>query len=252
MVEYAESWANSGKLVVIAALDGTWQRQPFHSILQLIPLAEDVCKLKAVCSTCQQDAAFTKRLTKEIELQVGLKAALLICKLGYSLQWFGVCAASGQPLLQCPNISVLPWSSLLHHRTGFNVTVRLHHLVAGSWRSREVCCSLQDLLLVKTWCRQAYSYRTQYAGVKVSHCSPFAALSLHSTSRSARPLSPAHVQSQKMWALRKLTYSSQAQAVRNCTGISLTEACLECSTQVVHLQQKLCSRFNGVIGAMHT
>lgn len=102
MVEYAESWANSGKLVVIAALDGTWQRQPFHSILQLIPLAEDVCKLKAVCSTCQQDAAFTKRLTKEIELQVGLKAALLICKLGYSLQWFGVCAASGQPLLQCP------------------------------------------------------------------------------------------------------------------------------------------------------
>ena len=93
VVEYAERWANSGKVIVIAALDGTWQRQPFNSILQLIPLAEDVCKLKAVCSTCRQDAAFTKRLTKETEVEVGLEAALLSCQLGDSLHWTGVWCA---------------------------------------------------------------------------------------------------------------------------------------------------------------
>ena len=82
VVEYAESWANSGKVVVIAALDGTWQRQPFNSILHLIPLAENVHKLTAVCSTCRQDAAFTKRLTTETEVEVGHKAALLLWQAG--------------------------------------------------------------------------------------------------------------------------------------------------------------------------
>ncbi len=42
IVEYAERWANEGKIVIIAALDGTFQRQPFNSILELIPLAEEV------------------------------------------------------------------------------------------------------------------------------------------------------------------------------------------------------------------
>ena len=93
LVEYAERWANAGKVVVIAALDGTWQRRPFNSILQLIPLAEDVCKLKAVCSTCRQDAAFTKRLTKETEVEVGHKSALLTSQLGESLHWIGVWCA---------------------------------------------------------------------------------------------------------------------------------------------------------------
>ncbi|KAA0203507.1 hypothetical protein HAZT_HAZT001796 [Hyalella azteca] len=41
--------ANSGKVVIIAALDGTYQRQGFGSILQLVPLAESIVKLTAVC-----------------------------------------------------------------------------------------------------------------------------------------------------------------------------------------------------------
>lgn len=42
LVEYAERWANAGKTVIVAALDGTFQRKPFNQILQLVPLAEEV------------------------------------------------------------------------------------------------------------------------------------------------------------------------------------------------------------------
>lgn len=74
-MQYAEKWANAGKIVVIAALDGTYQRQPFNSILQLVPLAEDVCKLKAVCSGCRREAAFTRRLGDETAVEVSLGVA---------------------------------------------------------------------------------------------------------------------------------------------------------------------------------
>ena len=42
LVEHAERWANMGKIVIVAALDGTFQRKPFNQILQLVPLAEEV------------------------------------------------------------------------------------------------------------------------------------------------------------------------------------------------------------------
>ena len=57
--------ANNGKLVVIAALDGTYQRQGFGNILQLVPLAESIVKLTAVCNTCFEEASYTKRKTSE-------------------------------------------------------------------------------------------------------------------------------------------------------------------------------------------
>lgn len=61
--------ANSGKTVIVAALDGTFQRQPFGPILNLVPMAESVIKLKAVCMICFNDAAFTKRLGTEKEVR---------------------------------------------------------------------------------------------------------------------------------------------------------------------------------------
>ena len=48
--------------VGIAALDGTFERKNFNSILDLVPMAEHVTKLSAVCMSCGDDAAFTKRL----------------------------------------------------------------------------------------------------------------------------------------------------------------------------------------------
>jgi thymidine kinase len=39
--------------------------QPFHSVCELIPLAESVTKLSAICNHCQDEAAFSKRLTDD-------------------------------------------------------------------------------------------------------------------------------------------------------------------------------------------
>ena len=70
LVERAEQWANSGKHVLVSALDATFQRKPFNNVLELIPLAENVIKLTAVCTQCHKNASFTKRLSSETELQV--------------------------------------------------------------------------------------------------------------------------------------------------------------------------------------
>ena len=62
LVEFADSWANRGKIVVVAGLDGTYKREPFPNITNLICKAEEVHKLSAVCTVCGDDAHFTKRI----------------------------------------------------------------------------------------------------------------------------------------------------------------------------------------------
>ena len=49
VVEFADQAANRRKVVLVAALDGTFDRKKFNRILELIPLAEHVTKLNAVC-----------------------------------------------------------------------------------------------------------------------------------------------------------------------------------------------------------
>ena len=61
IVDVCEKLANAGIVVVVAALDGTFQRKPFGKILSLVPLAEQVTKLSAVCIECGMEAAFTRR-----------------------------------------------------------------------------------------------------------------------------------------------------------------------------------------------
>ena len=41
--------------------------QPFGDVLKLIPLAENVVKLSAVCMKCYGEAAFSKRIGPETE-----------------------------------------------------------------------------------------------------------------------------------------------------------------------------------------
>ena len=62
LVEFCERWARLGKTVIVAALDATFQRKPFNDVLSLVPIAEDVTKLSAVCNACGCDASFTKRV----------------------------------------------------------------------------------------------------------------------------------------------------------------------------------------------
>lgn len=65
------------KTVIVAALDGTYQRKPFGTVLDLIPLAENVVKLSAVCMICFRDAAFSKRIGSETEVEV--RALSFVC-----------------------------------------------------------------------------------------------------------------------------------------------------------------------------
>lgn len=45
-----------GKTVIVGGLDGDFQRKPFGKILDLIPRAEHIVKLTAVCFNCGGDA----------------------------------------------------------------------------------------------------------------------------------------------------------------------------------------------------
>ena len=61
VVEFCDRWANKGKVVICAALDGTYEREMFNDILKLVPMAESVDKLTSVCAMCSKDASFTLR-----------------------------------------------------------------------------------------------------------------------------------------------------------------------------------------------
>uniref|UniRef100_G1QGS4 Thymidine kinase n=1 Tax=Nomascus leucogenys TaxID=61853 RepID=G1QGS4_NOMLE len=93
IVEFCEAMANAGKTVIVAALDGTFQRKPFGAILNLVPLAESVVKLTAVCMECFREAAYTKRLgtEKEVEVIGGADKYHSVCRLCYFKK------TSGQP-----------------------------------------------------------------------------------------------------------------------------------------------------------
>ncbi|KAF4039104.1 Thymidine kinase domain-containing protein [Phytophthora infestans] len=70
LVEFCQEAANLGKVVVVAALDATFERKAFDNVIELIPTAEKVIKLNAICSSCGQDAAFTRRLVADKTLEV--------------------------------------------------------------------------------------------------------------------------------------------------------------------------------------
>ena len=53
---------------MVAALDGTFQRKGFPSVLELVPLAENVVKLNAVCMNCFGEGSYTKRISADKEV----------------------------------------------------------------------------------------------------------------------------------------------------------------------------------------
>lgn len=84
-VAFAEEMANLGKIIIVAALDGTFQRKAFGNILSLVPLAESVVKLHAVCMQCYKEAAYTKRIgaEKEVEVIGGADKYQAVCRKCY-------------------------------------------------------------------------------------------------------------------------------------------------------------------------
>jgi thymidine kinase len=63
-------FADHGKVVIVAGLDGTFQKKPFGRLLELIPIAERVVKLSAICVYCGKDAAFTQRIVDNSEVEL--------------------------------------------------------------------------------------------------------------------------------------------------------------------------------------
>ncbi|XP_059163833.1 thymidine kinase, cytosolic-like [Physella acuta] len=85
VVAFCEKMANQGKVVIVAALDGTFQKKGFGDILNLVPLAEHVHKLTAVCMNCYNEASFTKRIGSETQVEVigGADKYLAVCRQCY-------------------------------------------------------------------------------------------------------------------------------------------------------------------------
>lgn len=82
MIEFSERASNEGKIVIISALDGTFLRTGFENVINLIPKAEKVKKLAAICKLCGQNASFTFRtcLVDAIQLIGGDEAYIPLCR----------------------------------------------------------------------------------------------------------------------------------------------------------------------------
>ena len=64
LITGVEKYVRKDKILIISALDGTFERKPFGQIPNLIPLCDDIMKLNAICMVCGNDAPFTHRLGK--------------------------------------------------------------------------------------------------------------------------------------------------------------------------------------------
>eukprot|EP00937_MAST-01D_sp_MAST-1D-sp2_P007965 g7965.t1 len=86
LAEFCDLAAGAGKTVIVAALDGTFERKPFATTSALLPLAEDVTKLTAVCSDCGASAPFTWRSGELMEVEVigGSELYTPVCRQHYA------------------------------------------------------------------------------------------------------------------------------------------------------------------------
>jgi thymidine kinase len=62
LVEVANRLADQGKRVVIAGLDMDYLGRPFEPMPQLLAIAEDITKTRAICMRCGNPATYTQRL----------------------------------------------------------------------------------------------------------------------------------------------------------------------------------------------
>ena len=70
LIECVDKWANMGKIVIVAALDSTFDRKPFGRVIELVPISESVDKLTAICVECKENAAFTFRTNTSHAVQL--------------------------------------------------------------------------------------------------------------------------------------------------------------------------------------
>jgi thymidine kinase len=87
LIDFCSSAADAGKTVIVSALDGDFMRRPFGKICDLIPMAEEVVKITAVCMAChERDAHFTRRTVEgtQTELIGGAESYIAVCRECYN------------------------------------------------------------------------------------------------------------------------------------------------------------------------
>ncbi|KAI1726452.1 thymidine kinase domain-containing protein [Ditylenchus destructor] len=70
LVMHAQELANSGKVVIIAALNGDYRQKPFQNVTMLFSIAEKIDKLSAVCRSCGHSASFTFRKLQSAKREI--------------------------------------------------------------------------------------------------------------------------------------------------------------------------------------
>jgi thymidine kinase len=85
-VEFSENAAHAGKIVLTSALSGTYLKEPFNKILDLVPKAEKIVHLQAICKICSHTAGFTLRTSSstETELVGGGEDYMPVCRECYN------------------------------------------------------------------------------------------------------------------------------------------------------------------------
>ena len=63
-------WANQNKIVIASGLNGDFKREPFEQISKLLPKAEKISFLTAICTQTGRGASFSKRISNEKEVKV--------------------------------------------------------------------------------------------------------------------------------------------------------------------------------------
>uniref|UniRef100_T1IQG8 Thymidine kinase, cytosolic n=1 Tax=Strigamia maritima TaxID=126957 RepID=T1IQG8_STRMM len=106
ILDFSQELAKLGKIIIIAALDGTFERKPFGEITRMIPIAEEVVKLQAKCGLCNAPASFTKRKSADTrtELIGGAELCIPVCRKCFTIK---------QPASRTPDPDWL--ESLLHY-----------------------------------------------------------------------------------------------------------------------------------------
>lgn len=84
LVSFSQTAANSGKIVIMSALNSQYTQVSFPSIAELIPLCEKVKKLSSICKMCSHTANFTFRTAKDSDkmddLIGGAEAYMPLCR----------------------------------------------------------------------------------------------------------------------------------------------------------------------------
>jgi thymidine kinase len=88
LFEYVIAWADECSLsIVVAGLDGTFEREPFGDLLRLVPHAEELIRLTALCGQCRDGtrAIYSQRIVEETgDVLVGGKESYVpVCRRHY-------------------------------------------------------------------------------------------------------------------------------------------------------------------------